>query len=322
MKKLFFLFVFLYVLNISNSTRANDTVNLVSKDEVRVVVDKNIARLSKTLNDLFVDYKGSQDIPLPTINGKVLGVLVPLMQELGKLRGVAPFSLSDSFQPKVNSILSRESNDIVIEVLLAAHYLDLPAITEGVATLIVNRFPKASLGRVIPLIEKIASGKNDKEKNDAKGALAKEFPYLQPISKDLFQVIMRQMIPASLKIENKTLAKLKITFYYQEGRKQPVMKEIEPGKSLISRGDFTFIDRIDFQSLGWVNSAVLSITRTNVFLEWNKLNKQFIQKQMLMIVEPNKYWGVRGPGLLLTWGAGAMGATKETYEEVISISKP
>jgi Leucine-rich repeat (LRR) protein len=144
-----------------NQQNAN-LLTLQSNDGTDFIVSVHTAQLSETIRNLIEGAGTNTPIPLPTIDSKTLATIVGLLPDLewlmaqnGRLpqvpeNGVKYIALAPdqqdellyiprAFQPIVNDALQNVSTNDVIDLFLAANYLDLPFILNGAAAVLADR---------------------------------------------------------------------------------------------------------------------------------------------------------------------------------------
>jgi len=145
-------------------------LTLQSSDGQDFVVPVHTAQLSETIRNLIEDAGTDHPIPLPNVDGKTLATIIELLPELewlmaqsGRLptapeNGVKYVIKNDNyalqqdellyipraFQPIVDEALQNSSDDEVVDLFLAANYLDIPFILNGAAAVLADRLIKRS----------------------------------------------------------------------------------------------------------------------------------------------------------------------------------
>ncbi len=124
------------------------TVILMSADGQGFMIEKSIAKRSSTLKDVIKDAGIEEPIPLPSINGKVLGRVVLSLHKLDtlltsneKAKDKAVY-IPRAFQPTVNELLNDTPNKEVIALFTAANYLGMPFLYNAVAAVVADRLSK------------------------------------------------------------------------------------------------------------------------------------------------------------------------------------
>jgi len=143
-------------------------LTLQSSDGQDFKIPVHTAQLSKTVTDLIEDAGTDNPIPLPNMNGKTLATIVELLPDLewlmaqsGQLpivpeNGITYVLKNDNyilqqdeflyipraFQPTINNTLQDTSTNVIVDLLSAANYLDIPFVINAVAAVVADRILK------------------------------------------------------------------------------------------------------------------------------------------------------------------------------------
>lgn len=289
-----------------------DEIDLVPDTKVKQRVSKKVLLQSKTLANLLQDNPDAREIPVPNISHVILPSIVHLMQEQDRL-GVNNFLL------RVAGMVKDLTNEQLVNAFNAANFLELPVVLQGLAMVIINRIPKNKLPQMANDIAIAGSKRKEEERKAAISRLKAGLSFLKGISDpNQFMYLSQALSPAGVLIVNKTGYPLKVNAGTGE-------KTIAPeGQSLvkvspngIALNSVTSLETIDPQSKKAV-SGKLEISGENLIQEFIKLNKQPLQRTLVMTVTPDKgVTGVKGWFVnRVTWSAAAYGATMEKEETV------
>ncbi len=126
-----------------------EVVTLQSNDGQDFQVELDVVKRSKTLEDLIEDAGTDKPIPLPNISGRTLMRLVDLMREVHKLQAkneaVGPdeqIYIPREYQLYVHQTLKHYSIDELVELAVAANYLDSRFILNAATAEIADQMPE------------------------------------------------------------------------------------------------------------------------------------------------------------------------------------
>lgn len=142
---LFVLFALCAPAGLHSMKEQKDIITLITSDEQNILVPQHIINEFQTIANLIEDTGSDEPISVPNVDSKTLKTMTQLAQQLQELKQVDSALLVSekifmprAYQIKIKPILEELSNEQLVDVIMAANFLDNEMIINAIAAVIAN----------------------------------------------------------------------------------------------------------------------------------------------------------------------------------------